>query len=124
MNKNDYEFSCSLDVHRWSEHKEVNKFGDYIYKAYLKKKSSIRKKHLKVILLDFYVAWRDDPTSSIGIGMSPKNYKAVRADIIIFISNIQWLISLKKIKRVSLKDYLVIKEHQQQLDMSHIYEAS
>ena len=26
MNKNNYENSRPLDVHRWSEHKEVNKF--------------------------------------------------------------------------------------------------
>ena len=47
MNKNDYEFSCSLDVHRWSEHKEVNKFGDYIYNAYLKKNLALEKSILK-----------------------------------------------------------------------------
>ncbi len=26
MNKNDYEHSRPLDVHKWSEHTEVNKF--------------------------------------------------------------------------------------------------
>ena len=77
MNRNDYEHSRPLDVHRWSEHKEVNKFVDDIYNTYFKQKSSIRKKHLKVVLLDLYVAWRDDPTLSIGvISMSPKHYKA------------------------------------------------
>ena len=49
MNKNDYE-PQPLNVHRWSEHKEVNKFVDDIYNTYFKQKSSIRKKHLKVIL--------------------------------------------------------------------------
>ena len=76
MKQNDYEHSRPLDVHRWSEHKEVNKFVDDIYNTYFKQKSSIRKKHLKVILLDLYIAWRDDPTLSIGVGMSPKHYKA------------------------------------------------
>ena len=46
MNKNDYENSRPLDVHRWSEHKEVNKIVDDIYNTYFKQKSSIRKKHL------------------------------------------------------------------------------
>ncbi len=76
MKQNDYEHSRPLDVHRWSEHKEVNKFVDDIYNTYFKQKSSIRKKHLKVILLDLYIAWRDDPTLSIGVGMSPKHYKS------------------------------------------------
>ena len=76
MNKNEYEHSRPLDVHRWSEHTEVNKFVDDIYKTYFKQKTNIRKKHLKVVLLDLYVAWRDDPTLSIGVGMSPKHYKA------------------------------------------------
>ena len=43
---------------------------------YFKKKTDIRKKHLKVVLLDLYVAWRDDPTLTIGVAMSPKAYKA------------------------------------------------
>ena len=30
MKQNDYEHSRPLDVHRWSEHKEVNKFVDDI----------------------------------------------------------------------------------------------
>ena len=50
MNKNDYVYSRPLDVHRWSEHTEVNKFVDDIYNTYFKQKTSIRKKHLKVIL--------------------------------------------------------------------------
>ena len=31
--------------------------------------------NIKVILLDLYVAWRDDPALNIGVGMSPKHYK-------------------------------------------------
>ena len=76
MNRNDYEHSRPLDVHRWSEHPEVNTFVDDIFNTYFKKKTDIRKKHLKVVLLDLYVAWRDDPTLTIGVAMSPKAYKA------------------------------------------------
>ena len=76
MNRNDYEHSRPLDVHRWSEHPEVNTFVDDIFNTYFKQKTNIRKKHLKVVLLDLYVAWRDDPTLSIGVAMSPKAYKA------------------------------------------------
>ena len=56
MNKNEYKHSRPLDVHRWSEYTEVNKFVDDIYKTYFKQKTNIRKKHLKVIILDLYVA--------------------------------------------------------------------
>ena len=76
MNRNDYEHSRPLDVHRWSEHPEVNTFVDDIFNTYFKQKTNIRKKHLKVVLLDLYIAWKDDPTLSIGVAMSPKAYKA------------------------------------------------
>jgi hypothetical protein len=76
MNRNDYEHSRPLDVHRWSEHPEVNTFVDDIFNTFFKKKTNIRKKHLKVVLLDLYIAWKDDPTLSIGVAMSPKAYKA------------------------------------------------
>ena len=76
MNRNDYEHSRPLDVHRWSEHPEVNAFVDDIFNTYFKLKTNIRKKYLKVVLLDLYIAWRDDPTLTIGVAMSPKAYKA------------------------------------------------
>ena len=76
MNKEVYEHSRPLDVHRWSEHPEVNAFVDDIFNTYFKQKTKIRKKHLKVVLLDLYIAWRDDPTLSIGVAMSPKAYKS------------------------------------------------
>ena len=76
MKKEDYEHSRPLDVHRWSEHPEVNSFVDDIFNTYFKQKTKIRKKHLKVVLLDLYVAWIDDPTLTIGVAMSPKAYKA------------------------------------------------
>ena len=63
-------------MHRWSEHPEVNTFVNDIFNTYFKKKTDIRKKHLKVVLLDLYVAWKNDPTLSIGVAMSPKAYKA------------------------------------------------
>ena len=56
MNRNDYEHSRLLDVHRWSDHPEVNAFVDDIFNTYFKQKTKIRKKHLKVVLLDLYVA--------------------------------------------------------------------
>ncbi|MEI2636656.1 MAG: hypothetical protein V9E92_07410 [Methylotenera sp.] len=59
--------SSSFDVHTWSEYHEVNHAVDYIYKQ-LKSidgfdmNSSVRKKHVKVVVLDLYVKWLTDPS--------------------------------------------------------------
>ena len=39
MNRNDYEHSRPLDVHRWSDHPEVNTFVDDIFNTFFKKKT-------------------------------------------------------------------------------------
>ncbi len=61
MTERDYQHSRPLDVHAWSDYKEVNKFVDNVYDEYLNTQSNenqkIKKKHLKVVLLDLYVAW-------------------------------------------------------------------
>ena len=45
-----------LDVHTWSDHSEVNIFIDQIHAEHFSDPlSKIRKKHLKVVLLDLYV---------------------------------------------------------------------
>ena len=41
MSRNDYEHSRPLDVHRWSDHPEVNTFVDDIFNTYFKKKTDI-----------------------------------------------------------------------------------
>ena len=43
MNRNDYEHSRPLDVHRWSEHPEVNTFVDEIFKSYIQTTSQSKK---------------------------------------------------------------------------------
>ena len=60
----DYNYSRVLDVHIWSNYPEVNEFISLIYNAYFSNqngKKSIAKKHIKLVLLDLYVAWLDDP---------------------------------------------------------------
>ena len=65
-----------MDVHRWSEHREVNKFIDEIYENYFKGGSArIRKSHLKVVLLDLYVAWKDDPNLRIHYSRNVNSYR-------------------------------------------------
>ena len=73
----DYNYSRPLDVHRWSCYTETNTFVNSIYEQYFltdKANKTIRKKLLKVVLLDLYVAWIDDPNLCIGVHMSPNAY--------------------------------------------------
>ena len=64
MTERNYLQSRPLDVHRWSEHPEVNIFVDTIYNNDFRQGNEnqrIKKKHLKLVLLDLYLAWFDDP---------------------------------------------------------------
>ncbi len=70
-------FSRPFDVHKWSDHSEVNKFVDSIYENHFKfQKSDVLKKQLKVVLLDLYIAWLQHPKMKIGINMNNNAYKA------------------------------------------------
>ncbi len=71
------DLSRPLDVHKWSEHKEVNAFVNLIYNDYLKwENPKLVKKHVKVILLDLYVAWKENPLMKLGVHMNNNAYKA------------------------------------------------
>lgn len=66
-----------LDVHTWSDHAEVNTFIDHIHAEHFSDPlSKIRKKHLKVVLLDLYVAWMGDPNLCLGVHLNEKRYRA------------------------------------------------
>ena len=82
----DRHHSRPLDVHRWSDHREATKLRETVWNEYFKeafppiegkgnKAKSEPKKQFKVLLLDLYVAWLDDPELSIGVGMSNSAYK-------------------------------------------------
>ncbi len=78
--------SRPLDVHRWSDHPEAKSLVDAIWNKYFpdsfkhkgkgNRPTSSYKKQFKVLLLDLYVAWLEDPDMAIGIGMSKRFYKA------------------------------------------------
>ena len=73
----DYNHSRLLDVHIWSDYPEVNEFISVIYNAYFSNqngKRSIAKKHIKLVLLDLYVAWLDDPDLCIAVNMTRDFY--------------------------------------------------
>ena len=78
MTDRDYQHSRPLDVHCWSEHTEANKFVDYVYDTYLNNQSNenkrIKKRHLKVVLLDLYVAWLNGPDLNIAVHMTMGAY--------------------------------------------------
>ena len=70
------EISRPFDVHKWSDHHEVNNFVNSIYDNHFKlHKSEILKKHLKVVLLDLYIAWQQHPNMKIGVHMYGNTYE-------------------------------------------------
>ena len=77
---NEIENSRPLDVWRWSDFTEINSFVKEIYSEYYadqytrKDAQQRAKKHLKVLLIDLYVAYVDDPKMTVSIPMSPQSY--------------------------------------------------
>jgi len=57
--------SRNLDVHKWSEYPEVKNAVDELFQKFLelpdfKGKQNLQKKHIKVIVLDLYVRYKED----------------------------------------------------------------
>ena len=107
--------SKPLDVHKWSDHPEINKLVDELWVTIvgpvLGSKSnnsgkSDPKKQLKVLLLDLYVAWLEDPTLSVGISRNNNSYIVNSRYNALHISR----------KIVDIVDVLVIEEY---LDYLH-----
>jgi len=72
-------------VHRWSDHPEIINFVESIWNAHFahldtegrsgpKPKRSF-KQQLRVVLLDLYVAWLEDPELCIGVALSENDWK-------------------------------------------------
>lgn len=74
-------YSRPIDVHRWSDHPEVKGLVNTVWEAHFqdmqrsasapgpRPKTSF-KYQLRVLILDLYVAWLEDPALSIGVAMS------------------------------------------------------
>lgn len=82
----DFNHSRPLDVHRWSEHPEVHRLvGDLWTQHFLdfetdtglpgQRPKGHPKRQLRVLLLDLYVAWRNDPELCIGVQMTNSGYR-------------------------------------------------
>jgi len=76
--------SKPLDVHTWSDHPKINELVDELWFQVVEpalggksnnKGKSDSKRQLKVLLLDLYVAWLDDPTLCIGVNRNNNAYQ-------------------------------------------------
>ncbi|AGI67245.1 hypothetical protein OAN307_c15720 [Octadecabacter antarcticus 307] len=79
--------SKPLDVHVWSEHPKINQVVNTVYdsltddnQTLISGKSNNQGKasgrtHLKVVLVDLYVAWKTDPLLCIGVARGNDAYK-------------------------------------------------
>jgi len=76
-------YSRPIDVHRWSDHPEVAAIVENIWGEHFSDMAVNRpgprprtpfKEQLKVVLLDCYVAWMEDPELSIGVSMNVNAY--------------------------------------------------
>ena len=86
-------------MHVWSRHKELNKVIDDVFNSFSdeqrlsisgrSKKNKGRatgRDHLKVVVLDLYVAWKSDPRLSIGVALGNDAYKVNSRYNALFIS--------------------------------------
>jgi len=71
-----------LDVHRWSDYPEVNSAVNALYEE-LKSlgvgNERLRKKHVKVVVLDLYVKWLVDPLRHVGYYRMRSHYKDLKS---------------------------------------------
>ena len=80
------EYSRPLDVHRHSNYPEVNEFVDVFWTRHLasyfpektagRKPKAKPKAQFKVLFLDLYIAWLEDPELCISIARGDKNFDA------------------------------------------------
>lgn len=74
------EYSRRLDVWKWSDFPEINNLVQEVYAMFFvhmySRKDAVQraKNHLKVLLIDLYLAFLDDPKLTIGLPMYPGAY--------------------------------------------------
>ncbi len=101
--------SRPLDVHRWSEYPEVESFVAPLWHAFEAEEpvvtggargrptERIKRDNMKVLLLDLYVCWCEDPTRYIGISSNRNDwtkgrYKAIHLSATILVV-LNWLVA-------------------------------
>ena len=74
-----HDYIKALDFHLTTNHLEINELVEVIFDKYFNnRKKEVTLKHLKVLLLDLYLAWNTDPKMEIGVYMSPNSYTTVK----------------------------------------------
>ena len=74
-----HSYSRPLNLHVNSNHLEIEELVDVVFGKYFNtRKKEVTKKHLKVIILNLYVAWKTDPMLEIVINMSPNSYTTIK----------------------------------------------
>jgi len=73
------DFARPLDVHKWSDYPEVNKAVDALWNE-LKDdpqfggNEKLKKKHIKVVVLDLYAAWLSHPDYYVAVFRDANRY--------------------------------------------------
>ena len=88
--RNDHRLnSRALDVHRWSDHPEVKQLIEQLWSVFVEafpehiavkrgtKPKADNKTQFKVLILDLYVSYLEDPLQWIGMPQSPNQFKSV-----------------------------------------------
>jgi len=88
MPNRDLDHSRLFDVHRWSDHPEVNRLVDRLYEAHIRclepterkptQDKNPYRKALKTLLIDLYVGWVDDPLLVTAFSRSNRSYEQGR----------------------------------------------
>jgi len=88
MNIRNLDHSRLFDVHRWSDHPEVNNFVDLLYEAHIRsleptdrkptQDKNPYRKALKTLLIDLYVGWVDDSLLVTAFSRSNSTYRQGR----------------------------------------------
>ena len=74
-----HSYSRSLDIHLTTNHPEIDQLVGTIFDKYFStRKKEDTKRHLKVLMLDLYLAWNIDPMLDIGVQMSPNSYTTIK----------------------------------------------
>ena len=85
MSDRDLDHSRLLDVHRWSDYPEVDEWVEKFWGKHLagyfeqpsgrgRKPKQAPRNMFKVLFLDLYVAWLDDPTLCLGVSRTASQY--------------------------------------------------
>ena len=77
-------YAREFNRHTWSEHPEANRFITYLWDKFFSKEFSQfgrgkrprigLREQLKVLILDLYLNWSDDPIKFLGVHMRPQSY--------------------------------------------------